>query len=172
MRKCGARCAVRGARGRSEEGFILFLAIFILLIVTVAGLATMLSTSMDLTLSGNDTKVSKVFYAADSGIAFAAANLSKDVNFVGGVMPIGVSSNYGSSGAADIQVTLTRPVVIGQLIHPGDALQAQGSIYGTPQIVENLYSVTSTANSTAIQASKAIAADIGVYPQLLTIIPE
>ena len=159
-------------RARSEEGFVLFLAIFILLVVTVAGLATMLSTSVDFTLSGNDTKVSKVFYAADSGIGYAAASLRSDVNFAGGVMPIGVSSNYGSSGTADIQVTLTKPIVVGQLIHPGDALQAQGSIYGTPQIVENLYTVTSTANSNTIQASKVIAADIGIYPQLLSIIPQ
>ncbi len=159
-------------RGRSEEGFVLFLAIFILLVVTVAGLATMLSTSVDFTLSGNETKVSKIFYAADSGIGYAAASLRADVNFVGGVMPIGVSSNYGSSGTADIQVTLTKPIVIGQLIHPGDALQAQGSVYGTPQIVENLYTVTSTANSNTIQASKVIAADIGIYPQLLSIIPQ
>ena len=159
-------------RGRSEEGFVLFLAIFILLVVTVAGLATMLSTSVDFTLSGNDTKVSKVFYAADSGIGYAAASLRADVNFLGGVMPIGVSSNYGSSGTADIQVTLTKPIVVGQLIHPGDALQAQGSVYGTPQIVENLYTVTSTATSTTIQASKVIGADIGVYPQLLSIIPQ
>jgi hypothetical protein len=151
---------------------VLFLAIFILLVVTVAGLATMLSTSVDFTLSGNDTKVSKVFYAADSGIGYAAASLRADVNFAGGVMPIGVSSNYGSSGTADIQVTLTKPIVVGQLIHPGDALQAQGSIYGTPQIVENLYTVTSTATSTTIQASKVIGADIGVYPQLLSIIPQ
>ena len=159
-------------RARSEEGFVLFLAIFVLLVVTVAGLATMLSSSVDFTLSGNDTKVSKIFYAADSGISYAAANLRADVNFVGGVMPAGVSSYYGSSTTADIQVTLTRPIVIGQLIHPGVALQAQGSIYGTPQIVENLYSVTSTANSSTIQASKVIGADIGVYPQLLTIIPQ
>ena len=67
------RRAPRARGGRREEGFILFLAIFVLLIVTVAGLATMLATSMDLTLSGNETKVSKVFYAADSGIGYSAA---------------------------------------------------------------------------------------------------
>ena len=167
-----SRCGRRAGRGRGEEGFILFLAVFVLLIVTVAGLSAMLSTSVDLTLSGNDTKVSKVFYGADSGIGFAAAKLRTDVNYPGGPMPIGVSSNYGGSSTADIQVTLTRPVVVGQLVHPGDALQAQGSTYGTPQVVENLYTVSSTANSSAIQASKVITADIGVYPQLLSIIPQ
>ena len=167
-----ARGRGRAASGRREEGFILFLAIFVLLIVTVAGLATMLATSMDLTLSGNETKISKIFYAADSGVGYSAAKLRTDVNYIGGAMPIGVSSNYAGSGAGDIQVTITRPLVIGQQVHPGDALLAQGTIYGTPQIVENLYTISSTASATSIQASKTIKADIGLYPQVLSIIPQ
>jgi hypothetical protein len=161
----------RGRSGRREGGFVLFLAIFVLLIATVAGLATMLATSMDLTLSGNETKVSKVFYAADSGVNYGAAKLRTDVNYAGGVMPVGVSSNYLNSGA-DIQVTLARPIVIGRQVHPGDALLAQGTIYGTPQIVEAVFTLSSTASASSIQASKTIKADIGLYPQVMSIIPE
>jgi hypothetical protein len=161
-----------GRSGRREEGFVLFLAIFVLLIATVAGLATMLATSMDLTLSGNETKVSKVFYAADSGVNYSAAKLRTDVNYAGGPMPVGVSTNYANSGAGDIQVTITRPLVIGQQVHPGDALLAQGTIYGTPQIVEGLYTISSTASASSIQASKTIKADIGLYPQVMSIIPQ
>jgi hypothetical protein len=162
----------RCRQGRGEEGFVLFLAILVLLIVTVAGLATMLATSTDLTLSSNETKVSKIFYAADSGIEYSAAQLRTDVNYIGGQMPVGISSNYASSGAGDIQVTITRPLIIGQQVHPGDALLAQGTIYGTPQIVESLYTISSSASATSIQASKTIRADIGVYPQVLSIIPQ
>jgi hypothetical protein len=158
--------------GRREEGFVFFLAIFVLLIVTVAGLATMLAASMDLTLSGNETKVSKVFYAADSGIGYCAARLRTDVNYVGGTMPVGVSSYYPSSGSGDIQVKVTQPIVVGQQVHPGDALLAQGTAYGTPQIVETFYTIFSTASATSIQASKTIRADIGIYPQILSIIPQ
>ncbi len=162
-----------GPRGRRREGgFVLFLAIFVLLIVTVAGLATMLTTSMDLTLSGNETKVSKVFYAADSGVGYSAARLRSDVNFVGGVMPVGVSSNYAGSAAGDIQVTITRPIMVGQQVHPGDALLAEGTTYGTPQIVESLFTIASTATATSIQASKTIKADIAIYPQILSIVPQ
>ncbi len=159
-----------GAR-RREDGFVLFLAIFVLLIVTVAGLATILAASTDLTLSGNETKVSKVFYAADSGIGYCAARLRTDVNYTGGVMPVGVSSLYPGSGY-DIQVTISQPIVIGQQVHPGDALIAHGTAYGTPQIVESLYTIVSTANATSIQASKTIRADISLYPQILSIVPQ
>src|SRR5258706_11252058 len=130
--------AAGGRRGRREEGFVLFLAILVLLIATVAGLATMLATSTDLTLSGNETKVSKVFYAADSGIGYSAAKLRTDVNYQGGQMPVGISSNYASAGSGDIQVTITRPLVIGQQIHPGDPILAQGTIYGPPQTAGGL----------------------------------
>jgi len=164
--------AAGSRRGRGEEGFVLFLAILVLLIATVAGLATMLATSTDLTLSGNETKVSKVFYAADSGIGYSAARLSTDVNYIGGQMPVGISSNYSTTGSGDIQVTITRPLVIGQQIHPGDALLAQGTIYGTPQIVESLYTISSSASATSIQASKTIRADVSLYPQVLSIIPQ
>ena len=164
--------AAASRRGRGEEGFVLFLAILVLLIATVAGLATMLATSTDLTLSGNETKVSKVFYAADSGVGYCAAKLRTDVNYQGGQMPVGLSSNYASAGSGDIQVTITRPLVIGQQVHPGDALLAQGTIYGTPQIVESLYTISSSASATSIQASKTIRADVSLYPQVLSIIPQ
>lgn len=166
MRAAGSR------RGSGEEGFVLFLAILVLLIATVAGLATMLATSTDLTLSGNETKVSKVFYAAESGVGYCAAQLRTDVNYQGGLMPVGISSNYASAGAGDIQVTITRPLVIGQQVHPGDALLAQGTIYGTPQIVESLYAISSSASATSIQASKTIRADVSLYPQVLSILPQ
>lgn len=163
---------IRGASRRHEEGFILFLAVFVLLIVTVAGIATMLATSMDLTLSGNETKISKIFYAADSGISYSAAQLRSDVNYVGGQMPVGVSSNYGASSTADIAVTISRPLIIGRQVHPGDALLSQGTTYGTPQIVESLFTVSSSASATSIQASKTIRADISLYPQVLSIVPQ
>lgn len=159
------RCA---RAGRREEGFILFLAIFVLLVVTVAGLATMLATSMDLTLSGNETKASKVFYAADSGVGYSAAKLRTDINFVGGQMPGGVSSNYAGSGSGDIQVTITRPLMVGHQTLHGDPVLAQGTTYGTPQIVEKLFTISSTASATSIQASKTIRADIAIYPQFLS----
>lgn len=158
--------------GRREEGFVLFLAIFVLLIVTVAGLATILAASTDLTLSGNETKVSKVFYAADSGIGYCAARIRTDVNYIGGVMPVGVSSYYPSSGSGDIQVVISRPIMIGQQVQNGDPLLAQGSLYGTPQIVENIYTVFSSASATSIQASKTIRADIAIYPQVSSIVPQ
>jgi PilX N-terminal len=153
---------------RGEAGFALFLSMLLLLVLTVLGIALLFTASTEQSLSGNETKVSKVFYAACSGIDYATAKLASDGAFVGGVMPVGVSSHYpGLSG--DIQVTVSRPIVVGYTIHPGDQVQSHGTTYGTTQIVENFYNLASTAQGNAIQAAKMVTADIGIYPQQLRI---
>lgn len=153
---------------RGEKGFALFLSMLLLLILTVLGIALLFTATTEQSLSGNETKVSKVFYAACSGVDYATAKLSSDKNFVGGAMPVGVSSHYpGLSG--DIDVAVSRPINVGYTIHPGDQIESHGTSYGTTQIVENFYFLTSTAQGSAIQAAKMITADIGVYPQQLRI---
>ena len=155
-------------RPRREEGFALFLSMLLLLVLTVLGIALLFTASTEQSLSGNETKVSKVFYAACSGVDYATAKLSSDKNYVGGQMPVGVSSHYPGL-SADIQVTVTRPINVGYTIHPGDQIQSHGSAYGTTQVVENFYYLNSTAQGSAIQAAKMVTADIGIYPQQLKI---
>jgi hypothetical protein len=160
--------ARRLGRARGEEGFALFLSILLLLVLSVLGIALLFTASTENSLSGNETKVSKVFYAACSGVDYATAKLSSDADFVGGTMPVGVSSHYPGL-AGDIAVTVSRPINVGYTIHPGDQIQSHGTTYGTTQIVENFYNLTSTAQASAIQAAKMVTADVGIYPQQLRI---
>ena len=157
----------RGSRGR-EEGFAIFLVMLLLLVLTIMGVALLFTTSTEQVLSGNETKVSKVFYAACSGVDYASARLSANDNFVGGPMPVGLSSHYPGL-TNDIAVAVSRPINVGYTIHPGDQIQPHGSTYGTAQIVENFYLLTSTAQGSAIQAAKMVTADVGIYPQQLRI---
>jgi PilX N-terminal len=158
----------RGRRGR-EGGFAMFLAMLMLLIMSVLGISLMFTASTEQIMSGNETKISKIFYAASSGIDFATARLAADHRYAGGVMPVGISSNYPGLSGTDIVVTVGTPVVVGHGIHPGDQIESHGNAYGTTQIVENYYHLTSGARSSYIQASKSIAAEVGVYPQPLKI---
>ncbi len=160
---------VRPRRPDRERGAALFLAILVLFILTVMGIALMFTTSIEQTLAGTETKVSKIFYAADSGIEYAGAMLSTTANYGGGQMPVGVSSHYPTLSTPDIMVTVSAPILIGYSIRPGDELQSGGHLYGTGQVVENVYAVTSSASSTAIQANKAIDSEVGIYPKQLTI---
>jgi type IV pilus assembly PilX-like protein len=159
----------RQPRGSREKGMALFLAILLLLVITVMGVALMFTASIEQTLAGTETKISKIFYAADSGIEYATGMLNSAPVYIGGPMPVGVSTHYPGGGAPDMQVTVAPPVLLGYSILPGDQIQSEGKGYGTSQVVENVYALTSTANSTTIQASKTIDADVGVYPKLLAI---
>ena len=156
-------------RGRGERGIALFLAILLLLILTVMGVALMFTASIEQTLSATETKISKIFYAADSGIEYGTGMLNNTIAYNGGPMPVGVSSNYPTTATPDMAVTIAQPVLLGYSILPGDQIQSAGKGYGTSQIVENVYALTSTANSTNIQASKTIDADVGIYPKTLSI---
>ena len=152
-----------------EEGFALFLAILLLFVLTVVGLALMFASTSEQTLSSYQTMTSKTFYAADSGVEYAAAELATNVNYVGGNLPVGLSTHYPGVVAANIQVTVTRPVNVGFTIHPGDQIQSQGSTYGSSQIVENFYDFTSTAQAPSIQSEKTVTTAVGIYPQQLRI---
>jgi hypothetical protein len=156
-------------RRPDEKGFVLFIAILVLFVLTVAGLALMFASSSEQMLSSYHTMTSKTFYAADSGVQYATAKLASDAEYVGGKLPVGLSTHYPGAVAPDIQVTVTRPVNIGFTIHPGDQIQAQGSTYGSNQIVENFYHFTSTAEAASIQSRKTVTTAVGIYPQHLAI---
>ena len=64
---------------------------------------------------------------------------------------------------------ISRPIIVGYTIHPGDQLQSEGNAYGTAQIVENYFNLSSTGQGSAIQATKMVTADVGIYPQQLRI---
>jgi hypothetical protein len=156
-------------RSGREKGMALFIAILLLLVVTVMGIALMFTASLEQTLTGTENRISKIFYAADSGIEYGAAMLNSQIVYAGGPMPVGVSSYYPDSPAADMIVTIAPPVLLGYSIKPGDQIQSSGKGYGSSQVVENLYTLTSSARSTKIEASKTIDADVGIYPKLLSI---
>jgi PilX N-terminal len=148
----------------------LFVALLLLLVVTVMGVALMLTASFENTLIGTEARISKIFYAADSGIEYGAAMLNSNVAYTGSnPMPAGVSSFYPQNPTNDMIVTIAPPVLLGYSILPGEQLQSEGKGYGSSQVVENVYALTSSARSTKIEASKTIDAEVGIYPKLLTI---
>ena len=104
---------LRRRSGGREKGMALFLAILLLLVITVMGVALMFTASIEQTLAGTETKISKIFYAADSGIEYGSAMLQSTLNYAGGVMPVGVSTHYPGGGAPDMQVTIAQPVLLG-----------------------------------------------------------
>jgi PilX N-terminal len=153
----------------SEKGIALFLSILLLLVITVMGVALMFTASLEQTLTATETKISKIFYAADSGIEYGAGMLAATIDYPGGLMPVGISSYYPGSPTADMEVTIAPPILLGWADLIGYGAPSEGEVYGSPKFVENLYYLNSSARSTKIEASKTIEAEIGVAPKLLAI---
>ncbi len=172
------RC-VRLRQPDRERGAALFLAILTLFILTIMGIALMFTTSIENTLAGTETKVSKIFYAADSGVEYAGAMLSSQLTYSGGpslcrdgtslCMPVGVSSHYPSLSSPDMEVKISPPIMISYATNVGDPLSSGGHVYDPSQFYEIVYAVTSSASSTATQAAKTIDAEVGVYPKQISI---
>jgi len=155
---------------RRRRGFALLLSLLVLFILTIAGIGLLFGTSTERTLAGTETKISKTFYAADSGIQYAAASFKASQAYAGGAVPSGMSSNTpGQTGVKDMTVTVTAPVFVAYTIQPRDEFQSQGSGYGTLQIVEASYEVTSTASSETLATQKSVTAQLAVYPQQLQV---
>lgn len=160
----------RRTRPAARRGATLLLAILVMLVMTIAGLALMFNSSTENALAGNETRMSKAFYAADSGIQYAVQRMTSDIDYVGGDLPSGgLPSNTPGKTGNDIAVAVAPPVSLGYIVRPGDELQSQGSTYGTSQTIEAIYWLEATASSDEIRASKVITAQVYIYPQQLRI---
>ena len=146
--------------GRSERGAALLLAIIAITILSILGIALMLSTTTEIQISGNESFVNKAFYAADSGIEWAAAQIKVNPSFTasggGGFFTVPVHSPIMN----EITVIVPQPIPVGRA-------PVQGSAFG--QWWEKFYEVQSTAtitnpNNTQDIANKVIVSDISVQP--------
>jgi len=183
---------LRAARRQSrnnERGAALVLAILVLAILTVIGIALMLITSTESRIAANEWSINRAFYASDSGIRWSMAEMTSPLNymkrpeFAGGTVPpaVALSSAFGSvafplpsyrhaggffQGDAgvgkEIVVSLQTPSLLGRRFAPGYVMNAGG---GQAQY-DYAYEVRSTGgqNDAVLQYSKALVADVEIGP--------
>jgi hypothetical protein len=59
---------------KSEDGFALVIALLMLAVISVIGIAASKTSEMEIQISGNMNQYKLVFYTADAGAAYVAAN--------------------------------------------------------------------------------------------------
>ncbi|MGH9368205.1 MAG: pilus assembly PilX family protein [Thermoanaerobaculia bacterium] len=123
-------------RRRREKGAALVIAILVLAILTVIGIALMLITSTESRIAANEWSINRAFYASDAGIRWATVQMHDPVpymarpEFTGN--PFGTvlfqlpSHRHGALGffrgdvtETDIQVRVMRPSKVGRRPAPG-----------------------------------------------------
>ena len=171
------------SRRRGERGAALVIAILVLAILTVIGIALMLITSTESRIAANEWSVNRAFYASDAGIRWASVEMlnpqpfmkrpeftASPFNTVLFQLP---SWKHGGAGfftgdalvagqPSDIQVRVQTPSNLGRRLYVGGVINV-GS--GKAQYVY-AYEVRSTAgqNDALLQYSKTLVSDIEMGP--------
>jgi len=164
------------SNNRRERGAALVVAILVLAILTVIGIALMLITSTESRIAANEWSVNRAFYSADAGVRWGTVELNDPRNFLTrpeftgnlfGTVLFQMSSHRfqqgtGFFGTDDIQVRVTNPGRLGRRPYRGGIINEQGSraqyMYA--------YEVRSTGgqDDAFLQYSKALVADVEVGP--------
>ena len=170
------------ADNRRERGAALVVAILVLAILTVIGIALMLITSTESRIAANEWSINRGFYAADAGVRWADAEMNDPrgfltrPEFIGGgffgnvlfQMPSHrFQQTFGFLAGDDIQVRVSNP---GRLTRR----PARGGIIneaGTHSQFMYAFEIRSTGgqDDAFLQYSKALVSDveIGPLPQTL-----
>lgn len=74
----------RSDKNRQEKGFVLVLALLVMLVLTIIGIAATTNTSLELRIAGNDKLHKETFYAAEGGAILGTETLEQNLNCVTG----------------------------------------------------------------------------------------
>ncbi len=161
---------------RRERGAALVVAILVLAILTVIGIALMLITSTESRIAANEWSVNRAFYSSDAGIRWAAVEMDDPRGFLArpefagslfGAVLFNMPSHrfrqgIGFFGTDDIQVRVSNPGRLGRRPYRGGIINEQG------ERAQYMYAfeVRSTGGQADafLQYSKALQADLEVGP--------
>ena len=170
--------------GRRERGAALVVAILVLAILTVIGIALMLITSTEARIAANEWSINRAFYSSDAGLRWAAVELDDFGAFLQrpefgtpatpnlfGTVLFNMSSHrfrqgLGFIGTDDIQVRVMNP---GRL----ERRPYQGGLLNEKERSQYMYAfelrATGEQDDAFLQYSKALVADaeIGPFPARL-----
>jgi hypothetical protein len=162
---------------RRERGAALVIAILVLAILTVIGIALMLVTSTESRIAANEWSLNRAFYASDAGIRWGSVQLTNFQDFLrrpefagqpfGTVffqLPSHRSTALNLFGAdlagGDIAVRIQTPSLLGRRHSPGSNMNE-----GEKAQYIYAYEVRSASSDQAFaQYSKALVADVEVGP--------
>jgi hypothetical protein len=171
----------RSLQRRNERGAALVIAILVLAILTVIGIALMLITSTETRIAANEWSINRAFYSSDAGVRWASSQLSSSFQaFLGrpefGTMaaPVWTGSvlfkmpshrfltGTGFFGTDDIEVHVGTPGRLSRRCAVGFPCNAgqNGAMY--------MWSLetraTGSQNDAFLQYSKALVADVEFGP--------
>jgi PilX N-terminal len=170
----------RPVRGRGHErGAALVVAILVLAILTVIGIALMLITSTESRIAANEWSVNRAFYASDAGVRWASGEMLNPRPFMErneyggpfGTVFFGLPSFIHGAGGfftggtdADITVSIQRPGAIGRRIYRGGRVNEGDKKAQYMYAFELRATAAQSAADPLTTYSKALVGDVEVGP--------
>jgi hypothetical protein len=170
-------------RRRNERGAALVLAILVLAILTVIGIALMLITSTESRIAANEWSINRGFYASDAGIRWSTVEMNDPQAFLtrpefgvpGSPLMFGTvlfnmeghrfqQGLVGSflTGQNDIDVRVTNPGRLGRRPYRGGIMNEAGAR------AQYMYAFelrsTGASDKNFVKYSKALVSDVEVGP--------
>ena len=169
---------------RQERGAALVVAILVLAILTVIGIALMLITSTESRIAANEWSVNRAFYASDAGVRWATGEMLNPRPFMErqeystgpsggafGTVFFGLPSFIHGAGGfftggtdADITVAIQRPGALGRRLYRG------GRVNEGDEKAQYMYAFELRATAAQAAAdplttySKALVGDVEIGP--------
>lgn len=153
----------------AERGIALILAIIVIFILTVLGLALLFTTTTEFQIAGAETTLNKAFYAADSGVQYAlaqgrlgSASGPCTVNGLPGYWCFNVfdhSTVLSGGQPSQLTVNVTPFRVVDFKIDPGSSLNI-----GQTPLFDVGYHFDSQSSDPTLTAQKTISVDFTVGP--------
>ncbi|MEN8141315.1 MAG: PilX N-terminal domain-containing pilus assembly protein [Thermodesulfobacteriota bacterium] len=91
-------------KNKGEEGFVLVLALMMLLVLTIFGIAALNTTTTEFMIAGNDALHKKTFYRADGGADIGASILEENIACITGFTPDADGNLLIDGGDGDLVV--------------------------------------------------------------------
>jgi hypothetical protein len=162
-------------KNRRERGAALVVAILVLAILTVIGIALMLITSTESRIAANEWSINRGFYSADAGVRWAGGEMTAPVPFLTrpeflgtffGTVLFNMPSHRFQQGLGflttdEIEVRVMRPSKVGRKCYRGGTCQEGGQ--GQYMYAFEVRSTGGQADA-FLQYSKGLVADVEVGP--------
>ena len=169
------------SKRQTERGAALVVAILVLAILTVIGIALMLITSTETRIAANEWSVNRAFYSSDAGVRWASSQLGSSFQaflgrpefgttaaplWSGNVLFLMPSHRFvtgtGFFGTDDIQVRVATPGRLSRRCAVGLPCNAGGN--GAMYMWTLETRATGEQNDAFLQYSKALVADVEFGP--------
>lgn len=164
----------RGVEARAERGSAFIVALLVLLVLTVAGMALTLMTQTEMRIGANERETNRTLYASDSGVQVSTARTLWTANFTQTLTVLLNTTQQDTGASSAPPLTFSDQIVVTPLyaLHtqPCKFCQVNQNLQIKYSYTTHLVNVTTTrlgqlnTNPAQTMAQKLVSSMIGIQP--------